>query len=268
MPWRRGADTADTFVRPAAPPRVPNIAHWAWRDGDADWTLALSVAMAAVVQRPEALYLHTGPLAAGATAYTEPQTPAGRAALRCLRAAGAQEVRHAADPAPGGGRHPWAEVLGRGRRVRSKQTFAHLSDVTRLKTILDMGGIYLDRDAFLRQHATMLERMFPAILGASPDLPLRLFTAAAWRESSCALVDLVDCMLAAVRLNIHVLHGSESDERHTEPQDDGSNVPEVLGQQCGDRRDHHRLEHAVLRYERVDARPLPLRGGAGWRQFS
>ena len=51
-----------------APPRVPNIAHWAWRDGDADWTLALSVAMAAVVQRPEALYLHTGPLAAGATA--------------------------------------------------------------------------------------------------------------------------------------------------------------------------------------------------------
>ncbi len=45
MPWRRGADTADTFVRPAAPPRVPNIAHWAWRDGDADWTLALSVAM-------------------------------------------------------------------------------------------------------------------------------------------------------------------------------------------------------------------------------
>ena len=169
MPWRRGADTADTFVRPAAPPRVPNIAHWAWRDGDADWTLALSVAMAAVVQRPEALYLHTGPLAAGATAYTEPQTPAGRAALRCLRAAGAQVVRHAADPAPGGGRHPWAEVLGRGRRVRSKQTFAHLSDVTRLKTILDMGGIYLDRDAFLHRRVDHYRWRHDAVLGLEPS---------------------------------------------------------------------------------------------------
>ena len=46
-------------------PRVPNIAHWAWRSGDADWTMALSVVMARVVQRAETLYLHTGPLGDG-----------------------------------------------------------------------------------------------------------------------------------------------------------------------------------------------------------
>ena len=81
----------------------------------------------------------------------------------------AQEVRHAADPAPGGGRHPWAEVLGRGRRVRSKQTFAHLSDVTRLKTILDMGGIYLDRDAFLHRRVDHYRWRHDAVLGLEPS---------------------------------------------------------------------------------------------------
>ena len=39
-------------------------------------------------------------------------------------------------------------------------------------------------------------------------------TAAAWRDSGCALVDLVDCMLAAVRVSIDVLHGSD-EEPHT-----------------------------------------------------
>ena len=36
-------------------------------------------------------------------------------------------------------------------------------------------------------------------------------TAAAWRDSGCALVDLVDCMLAAVRVSIDVLHGSDEE---------------------------------------------------------
>ena len=31
-------------------------------------------------------------------------------------------------------------------------------------------------------------------------------------SAGCALVDIVDCMLAAVRVSIGVLHGSESDE--------------------------------------------------------
>ena len=34
-------------------------------------------------------------------------------------------------------------------------------------------------------------------------------TAAAWRDSGCVLIDLLDCMLAAVRLSIDVLHGSD-----------------------------------------------------------
>ena len=36
-------------------------------------------------------------------------------------------------------------------------------------------------------------------------------TAAAWRDSGCALVNLVDCMLAAVRVSIDVLHGSDEE---------------------------------------------------------
>ena len=83
MPWAPDPDTADTFQRPpdGQKPRIPNIAHWAWRSGDADWTLALSVVMARVVQRFEVAYLHTGPLGDGDWSYTTPKTPAGREAL-------------------------------------------------------------------------------------------------------------------------------------------------------------------------------------------
>jgi len=35
-------------------------------------------------------------------------------------------------------------------------------------------------------------------------------TAAAWRESGCALVDIVDCMLAAVEASMSILWASES----------------------------------------------------------
>ena len=35
-------------------------------------------------------------------------------------------------------------------------------------------------------------------------------TAAAWRESGCALVDIVDCMLAAVEASMSILRASES----------------------------------------------------------
>ena len=43
------------------------------------------------------------------------------------------------------------------------------------------------------------------------DLLLRQrTTAAAWRESGCALVDIVDCMLAAVEASMSILWASES----------------------------------------------------------
>ena len=38
----------------------------------------------------------------------------------------------------------------------------------------------------------------------------RRTTAAAWRESGCALVDIVDCMLAAVEASMNILWASES----------------------------------------------------------
>ena len=150
MPWPVDQGTAETFVPPeGVAPRVPNIAHWAWRSGDADWTMALSVVMARVVQRAETLYLHTGPLGDGDWSYTSPRTAAGAEALRCIRAAGATEYAHDADPTPDpSGRHPWAEVMHhKPGHDFSKQTFAHVSDVMRLYTILKHGGIYLDRDA-------------------------------------------------------------------------------------------------------------------------
>ena len=40
----------------------------------------------------------------------------------------------------------------------------------------------------------------------------RRTTAAAWRESGCALVDIVDCMLAAVEASMSILRASESAE--------------------------------------------------------
>lgn len=225
MPWPRDPDSSESFSRPADEARIPNIAHWAWRSGDADWTLALSVVMAraprgrlsgrgrrggpsaraprsqaAVVQRPESLMLHTGPLGPDDRSYVEPRTAAGRDALRradrarisakprrattprarrrgnatgdgrrCIRAAGAAEVRHESDPTPDpDGRHPWAEVIRRGKRL-SKQTFAHVSDVMRLKTILDYGGIYLDRDAFLHKSVDHYRWRHDAVLGLEPS---------------------------------------------------------------------------------------------------
>ena len=99
MPWPVDQGTAETFVPPeGVAPRVPNIAHWAWRSGDADWTMALSVVMARVVQRAETLYLHTGPLGDGDWSYTSPRTAAGAEALRCIRAAGARAAKESEIP--------------------------------------------------------------------------------------------------------------------------------------------------------------------------
>ena len=43
------------------------------------------------------------------------------------------------------------------------------------------------------------------------DLLLRQrTTATAWREAGCALVDIVDCMLAAVEAGMSILRSSES----------------------------------------------------------
>ena len=143
--------------------KIPNIIHWAWRSGDADWTLALSVFMARMVQKPDKIFIHTGP--AGATeTYTSPTTDDGQRALKCLNAAGAEEVRHREDPTPGN-EHPWAEVK---TKHLTKQAFAHVSDVMRLYTILVYGGIYLDRDAFL--HRSLDDyREYAAVLGLDPE---------------------------------------------------------------------------------------------------
>ena len=49
------------------------------------------------------------------------------------------------------------------------------------------------------------------LAAAGLDLLLRQqTTAAAWRESGCALVDIVDCMLAAVEASMSILRASES----------------------------------------------------------
>ncbi|KAJ8598848.1 hypothetical protein CTAYLR_010443 [Chrysophaeum taylorii] len=157
MPWTRRDDAF-------AEPLIPNIVHWAWRSGDADWTLALSVVMAKVVQNPAKLLLHSGP---ARQTYASPSTEAGVEALRCIEAAGAEEVRHETDPSPEG-THPWAEVLGRKNKL-SKQTFAHVSDVMRLFTIVQYGGIYLDRDAFLHRSVDSYRFRYPAVLGLDPE---------------------------------------------------------------------------------------------------
>ena len=56
---------------------------------------------------------------------------------------------------------------GSSKKARrfSKQTFAHISDVMRLKTILDHGGIYLDRDAFLHKAVDHYRWAHDAVLG-------------------------------------------------------------------------------------------------------
>ena len=169
MPWPVDHDSAESFEIPAGvAPKVPNLAHWAWRSGDADWTMALSVVMAKVVQRTDTMYLHTGPLGEGDWSYTTPRTEAGKEALRCIEAAGATEFAHAVDPTPDpDGRHPWAEVMRNNKpgHAFSKQTFAHISDVMRLYTILKHGGIYLDRDAFLHKKVDHYRWKYDAVLG-------------------------------------------------------------------------------------------------------
>ncbi|KAJ1454583.1 hypothetical protein M885DRAFT_521483 [Pelagophyceae sp. CCMP2097] len=164
MPWRDTA-THETFVAPEGEARIPNLAHWAWRSGDADWTLALSVIMARVVQRPGRLLMHTGPVVSPQATYTKPATAAGTEAHACIAAAGVEEVYHAFDPTPQpDGKHPWAEVLKKGGKL-SKQTFAHVSDVMRLHTIVEYGGVYLDRDAFLHVPVDHYRYSHDAVLG-------------------------------------------------------------------------------------------------------
>lgn len=166
MPWQ---DYARNLTPPPAPePLIPNIIHWAWRSGDADWTLALSVAMAKIVQKPTQLLIHTGPLdAITKTTYTTPTTEAGTEALQCLAACGATEIQHRKEPAPGN-KHPWSEVLKPHTKL-SKQTFAHISDVMRLYTIIIYGGIYLDRDAFLHLPVDHYRYRYSAVLGLDPE---------------------------------------------------------------------------------------------------
>ena len=60
-------------------PHIPNLVHWAWRSGDADWVLAMSVAFASVVLRPDRLLVHTGPVHSDLDrTYTTPATDDGR----------------------------------------------------------------------------------------------------------------------------------------------------------------------------------------------
>lgn len=160
MPWAE-----DDEGPRLAEPLIPNVVHWAWRNGDADWTLALSVAAARVVQRPEKLLLHTGPLTGNS--YTNPTSEGGTESLRCIAATGAEELRHFEEPFPGD-RHPWAEVLSKQHKL-PKQTLAHISDVMRLHTILQYGGIYLDRDAFLHRNVDNFRYRYEAVLGMDPE---------------------------------------------------------------------------------------------------
>ena len=122
MPWLSfDEDEATAFTPPPTPAKVPNLAHWAWRSGDADWTLALSVIMAVIVQRPDRLLIHTGPLGAFARSYSSPLTAAGAEAFACIRDAGTEEIAHVVDPTPDPtGRHPWAEAFQNQRPPKNK----------------------------------------------------------------------------------------------------------------------------------------------------
>ena len=164
-----------SFERPAdgRAPRIPNLVHWAWRSGDADWVLAMSVAFASVVLRPDRLLVHTGPVHSDLDrTYTTPATDDGRRALQCIEAAGATEVRHASEPSPlGAGRHPWESILRGARRGHGKLTkgqFAHISDVMRLHTLVEWGGVYLDRDAFVHRPLDHYRWTYRAALGVDP----------------------------------------------------------------------------------------------------
>lgn len=163
FPWPVDEGSSE-FVPPRTAPKIPNICHWAWRSGDADFTLALSVVMAALVQKPERLLIHTGPTDEGT--FSQPQTLAGHSAFKCLKSVGVEEIFHSEDPSPDG-EHPWAEVL-RKKRL-SKQTFAHVSDVMRLFTIVQWGGIYLDRDAFLHLPVDHYRWHYDAVVGLDPE---------------------------------------------------------------------------------------------------
>lgn len=173
LPWDQTHPTDScTFKRPAdRAPFIPNIVHWAWRSGDADWVLAMSVCFAAVVLRPDALLVHTGPVRAGHSTYTNPEHDDGRKALRCLKAAGAKEVYHDREPSPNpGGQHPWHSILGRqgkGGKL-TKGQFAHISDVMRLHTLVQMGGVYLDRDAFVHLPLDHYRYKYRAAIGVDP----------------------------------------------------------------------------------------------------
>ena len=163
MPWR---DTSTATVGEAV---IPNYCHWVWRDGDADWTLALSVIMAKIVQRPEKLYVHSGPVFEGDWTFATPKTAEGEKAFECMEAAGAEEISHLEDPRPGGQRHPWAEVMKKGRKKLNKQTLAHISDVMRLFAIVEYGGLYLDRDAFIHLPIDHYRYNYEAVLGLDPE---------------------------------------------------------------------------------------------------
>ena len=176
LPWDQSHPTNScAFERPAdgRAPRIPNLVHWAWRSGDADWVLAMSVAFASVVLRPDRLLVHTGPVHSDLDrTYTTPATDDGRRALQCIEAAGATEVRHASEPSPlGAGRHPWESILKGARGGNGKLTkgqFAHISDVMRLHTLVEWGGIYLDRDAFVHLPLDHYRWTYRAALGVDP----------------------------------------------------------------------------------------------------
>jgi hypothetical protein len=99
------------------------------------------------------------------------------------------------------------------RRCASDAKFA--SDATLVDALFGF-GLYMGQDDI---RAAYLEALVGEITDVSASsraaawlglLLRQRTTATAWREAGCALVDIVDCMLAAVEASMSILRASES----------------------------------------------------------
>ena len=99
------------------------------------------------------------------------------------------------------------------RRCASDAKFA--SDATLVDALFGF-GLYMGQDDI---RAAYLEALVGEITDVSASsraaawlglLLRQRTTATAWREAGCALVDIVDCMLAAVEASMSILGASDS----------------------------------------------------------
>ena len=104
--------------------------------------------------------------------------------------------------------------LGRDQILRRCASDAKFASGEVLVDALFRFGIHMGqddtRDAYIEALGEITNANIDDAAAWLHLLLCRRTTAAAWRESGCALVDIVDCMLTAVEVSMSILWASES----------------------------------------------------------